>query len=93
MKITFYLYNAFITHGDPDHYWHADRKKAMSPASTKIHQLSTLRLTDLNGRIVLEKSGLPAQGTLDLSQVPGGLYQITVTGEKKQLSRKIIVLP
>ena len=56
-------------------------------------KLSTIRLTDTNGRIVFEKSGLPARGTLDLSQMPGGLYQISVTGENKLLSRKIIVLP
>lgn len=55
-------------------------------------KLSTIRLTDLNGRIVLEKSALPAQGTLDLSQLPGGLYQISVTGENEQLSRQKIVL-
>lgn len=61
----------------------------MSSASTKP---GTIRLTDLNGRIVLEKSGLPAKGTLDLSLLPGGFYQISVTGENGQLSRQKIVL-
>lgn len=38
MKITHHLYNAFVTHGDPDHYWHADRVTKASGAPVILNR-------------------------------------------------------
>lgn len=51
-----------------------------------------IRITDFKGRVVFEQAGLPTSGTLDISQVPGGLYTISFEGEGGHLSKQVIVL-
>jgi len=53
---------------------------------------SIVKVIDMNGRIVFMQSGMPASGRLDLSHLSGGLYQIVITGEQEQFSKKTIVL-
>jgi hypothetical protein len=55
-------------------------------------KLSVVKVIDMTGRVVFVQTGLPASGSLDLSHLSGGLYQILFAGEMERLSRKTILL-
>ncbi|MDX1333945.1 MAG: LamG-like jellyroll fold domain-containing protein, partial [Robiginitalea sp.] len=54
--------------------------------------LSTVQVIDMNGKVVHTQSELPPSGSLDLSHLTAGLYQISFSGEQGLLSGKTILL-
>jgi hypothetical protein len=58
--------------------------------STKNRNTSVIKLTDMNGKIVLEKT-LAAGAELNVSQLPEGLYQMSVSNDEGQFHQKLMI--
>jgi uncharacterized repeat protein (TIGR01451 family) len=68
-----------------------------NPANTAVHinagneLLENVRITDMLGKVVLEKSAASSQTTLDVSGLGKGIYSVEIYANHKKTIRKLII--
>jgi hypothetical protein len=81
-----------------DDYYQSSLQIIPNPAHDYItvtdteHQLSSLAIYSLNGKLILEKSLLSTQYSINLSDLPEGIYLLSITYRNRNIIyRKIVI--
>ena len=57
---------------------------------TNLHPINRVKILDLSGRVLLERSNLQREGTIDMSELHEGIYHLTIMTDHKVFTIKIV---